>query len=1478
MKFRSNKIIKRIKLRTWVSTGFIALLTPLVLLGLVKVINVIGAPPVASAVWKFDEGSGSTANDASNNANNGTTNSTTWLGKDFCLSENCLYFTGSSSYVSIADDADFDYAAADSFTFSVWVRYGLSANGTIILNKNGAAGGIYQVNIESDGDITCGIDDDTTYGPEDSVTSTAATYDDNKWHHIACVKNATTSLTLYIDGVSVGTPDVSFAATGTLANNGGFTLGANILSLGSGTDFLGFMDEFKMYRTALTQDEIKVDYNFGSTSRFVPAPSDFLTEGLVGWWKMDESAANGCTGGVNDSCDSSGNGLDGAWANNATTTTTSKYGRGTDYDGTDDGTAVTDNNVYSANTTNSLTVSVWMNPDVATGTRNIISKGTVSNYEWNLGANGTQAQAIVLNSGGTVIGSAFGSSTFTAGVWQHYAMTIDLNARTITLYKNGAFLASGAISGTYTNGTGNLGFGERADGANDYDGKLDDVRIYNRVLGAGEIKSIYNYAPGPTGYWRFDENSGTSVYDGGGYGSGATITDAGATTGSWENGKYGGSYNMRGNDDADVINFSTDKDMGVRNTISYWVNFYDLGGSGGANDAVIGGNSTAAGDGYMSYFDGTNIYSRQATGSGVSTAATFTNGTWYHIAVVRDGTSVTFYRDGTQLGATQTLGANNAFTLKSLTNFDNGSAAFPLEGKIDEYRVYNYARTPQQVLEDMNAGHPAGGSPIGTEAVFWHFDERDGTTANDIASGTITNGTLTNIASAATATSGWTLSGKFNAAIVFDGSNDQVTVATASDGEVDFAASEPFSACAWAYVTTMPGTSEMDAIITKWDATSTIRGYRLVVTNDDADTTGNFRAEVYDESADQTLSAVSTTDSVSTNTWNHVCLGFNGGVAGAAGDLTLYVNGNASTNSANASFLGLEDVAADFTVGDYDTTDAVAADTAFTGSLDEIEVFTSALSSDQVAIVMNANAASNFFTGQDEYATSVAGTSTSGPIDAFNFEETTGQTVSDIGSSNIQGCTLGINSSIGTDDPTVTDGKVGKALSFDGSNDWLTCGDAAALDFPDGQSFTYMAWIYRTSVTADGLIFSKKSSNNASSAGFNLYQWSSVNGGNTCIYIADGTDQLERCTNDNVTITTGQWIHVAAVFDDTSSANTTLYLNGVSARHAPYDLGTIGNINSLSNTAFFAIGAQGTASPGTPTAGSYFAGRIDQAKIFSSALSPAQINYEMNRDKPYGYWKFDDCTGSTANDSSINAQGNASNGVSGTLTIGASGTNTTTGTCTVNNSAAAWYNGRNGKFQYALDLDGTDDYVDMGNSTVMDFGTSRGGSAGTETTQDFSISMWVNRRSFTTDDTVIANAAGQAASNNGYIVWIDDATDDINFALQDGTDQFSINGTTAITATGWHHVVVVFDEDSATNSTIYVDGKVDKESTTGTITNVGLMDGASFRIGAETDAGQPYDGQIDEVQFFPYAASSAQVLKLLNQNSGARFGPLQGTP
>src|SRR3989338_10066140 len=264
----------------------------------------------ADSLIKLDEGNGTSANDTNASVSAGTITGAVWKPEDLCKSGKCMFFDGTQDYVSFADDADLDFAAADSFTISFWFRHAPKTSGTEVmvvkLEAVGTDGG-YQIQMEADGDITCQIeDDDADTTIDDSISSTAATYDDNRWHYVSCVKSGTSSLTLYIDAVQI-TQDAALDASGTLANDDTFYIGID--GDGTSNDFTGFIDEVKVYRSARTADEVKADFtgtttSRGTAARFGPDQS-FLSDGLFGYWKMDDSGVD-AEGEL--STDSSGNG------------------------------------------------------------------------------------------------------------------------------------------------------------------------------------------------------------------------------------------------------------------------------------------------------------------------------------------------------------------------------------------------------------------------------------------------------------------------------------------------------------------------------------------------------------------------------------------------------------------------------------------------------------------------------------------------------------------------------------------------------------------------------------------------------------------------------------------------------------------------------------------------------------------------------------------------------------------------------------------------------------------------------------------------------------------------------------------------------------------------------------------------------------------------------------------------------------------
>lgn len=83
------------------------------------------------------------------------------------------------------------------------------------------------------------------------------------------------------------------------------------------------------------------------------------------------------------------------------------------------------------------------------------------------------------------------------------------------------------------------------------------------------------------------------------------------------------------------------------------------------------------------------------------TAADYTDGNWHHIAAVYDGTNKHLYSDGMLIG-TEAKTGNIEFssTSNTLGSFAGVSQFF--DGEMDEVRIWNEARTQEEILDNMN--------------------------------------------------------------------------------------------------------------------------------------------------------------------------------------------------------------------------------------------------------------------------------------------------------------------------------------------------------------------------------------------------------------------------------------------------------------------------------------------------------------------------------------------------------------------------------------------------------------------------------------------------------------------------------------------------------------------------------------------------------------------------------------------------------
>ncbi len=216
-----------------------------------------------------------------------------------------------------------------------------------------------------------------------------------------------------------------------------------------------------------------------------------ITTGRQGHWKLDSSSGTTAT-------DSSGNSNTGTLTGGPTWVA-GKIGNGLNFDGVDDrvnvGSGATLDNLPA------LTFSAWIKADTLGegGKGRIIDKttGSAPVNGWIFDVDGTNQLSFIVDYTTTDLKRSSATNAITTGAWYHVAVTWtgSATATNIKFYVNGVETGYGTTtngSGTRVNdGTASGSIGNDSTGARTFDGVLDDVRAYNRVLSTTEITAIY---------------------------------------------------------------------------------------------------------------------------------------------------------------------------------------------------------------------------------------------------------------------------------------------------------------------------------------------------------------------------------------------------------------------------------------------------------------------------------------------------------------------------------------------------------------------------------------------------------------------------------------------------------------------------------------------------------------------------------------------------------------------------------------------------------------------------------------------------------------------------------------------------------------------------------------------------------------------------------------------------------------------------
>ncbi|GAB7007487.1 hypothetical protein JCM18899A_49620 [Nocardioides sp. AN3] len=931
------------------------------------------------------------------------------------------------------------------------------------------------------------------------------------------------------------------------------------------------------------------DYSNVATATTNAAPPP--VPGLVAGYTFDATSGSTVT-------DMSGNGNAGT-INGGASWSTGKYGGALRFDGVSNRVSVPASS--SLNVSAAMTLMAWIEPTVSqSGWRTIMQKESDAYF-----LNASNSTGALRPSGGATVG---GSTSWLSGptaspvnAWTHVAMTYD--GTTMRLYVNGVQVTSIAASGTIQNTTNPLSIGANTPYGEYFAGLIDEARVYNRALTATEIQSAMNNplvppAPDITAPTAPSALTATASNASQVNLSWSASTDNVAVTGyRVERCQGAGCTGFTQVGTATGLSFS-DTGLSANTTYLYRVRAVDAAG----NASAYSGTATAT-----TPAPDTTPPTAPSGLTATATGPTAVSLTW---AAATDDVAATGYRvercagagctGFTQVGTPTGLGYSDT-GLSANTTYVYRVRAVDAAGNLSPYSATATATTP--TAPDTTAptaptgltATPAGTSQInlawtastdnvgvtqyrvercsGTSCTTWA--QVDATTSLTSSSTGLAANTVYRFRVRAADAAG-NLSA-YSAIVSARTAAADTTRPTAPTGLTAAAAGPTRVNLAWTASTDNVGVTGYRVERCQGSGCTGFAEIAQPTTTSYADTTTAastvYRYRVRATDAAGNLSTYSsvvtvTTPSVPDTTPPTVPSGL---TVSAGASTLMNVAWTASTDN-----VGVTSYVVERCQGTGCTTFS-SVGTPTTPSYADGAVLPATSYSYRVKALDAAGNAS-------AYSTIVSATTPAGPavpaglVAGWTFDAGSGSTVADVSGNGNTGTITGA---------TWVGGKYGGALSFNGTNARVNVPASASLNLTS--AMTLMAWIEPTLSQSGWRTIMQKESDayflNASNSTGALRP----SGGAT---VGGSTSWLSGPTASPV----NAWTHVAMTYDGTTMR---LYVNGVQVT----SIAASGTIQNTSNP--LSIG-------GNTPYGEYFAGLIDEARVYNRVLSPTDIQAAMN--------------------------------------------------------------------------------------------------------------------------------------------------------------------------------------------------------------------------------------------------------------------------
>ena len=402
------------------------------------------------------------------------------------------------------------------------------------------------------------------------------------------------------------------------------------------------------------------------------------------------------------------------------------------------------------------TIEAWIAPGASTQSKCFLSMRNSTTTRWSAHINQDAGTIGVANQ---IDYSAVSVGAITPGAWIHVAIQFisDIQSR---IYVNGVYKGESG-RGIYSANTGLpliIGLNDTRFPLENFNGKIDEVRIWNTTRSADSIKAnmhreIIKINPDLVAYYKMSDGTGTSLTDNSGNSRTGTLTNGP----EWKaSGCFGGSRQALDfdgtNDFVNITPYPAYNNSTL--TIEAWIKPTNT-----SDKEIVGWGSLSGTAGDAAQFrieEGKLQFGVSAPGwQSVSGVTSINSGNWTHVAVVKNGTAVSLFVNGV-LDASATLSTSSP----TIGNLQIGGfcykgtqeKAFP--GTIDEVRIWYAVRTETEIRENMT--RTLNGNETGLEA-YYRMDQQDGLTLYDVTSNGH-NGTLTNMEPA----TDWVASDAFN--------------------------------------------------------------------------------------------------------------------------------------------------------------------------------------------------------------------------------------------------------------------------------------------------------------------------------------------------------------------------------------------------------------------------------------------------------------------------------------------------------------------------------------------------------------------------------------------------------------------------------------------------------------------------------------------------------------------------------------------